>query len=106
MVSVLPCKVTVTFFILLSNEIVCSKSLVRSDMKCILYVIASLFLNSMFTLYQRPKFCIICRPSNRRKSLSLLLLERNFHQIAGGRLLPDIVGYMILLLCYLLLLSR
>ena len=53
MVSVLPCKVTVTFFILLSNEIVCSKSLVRSDMKCILYVIASLFLNSMFTLYQR-----------------------------------------------------
>ncbi len=45
MVSVLPCKVTVTFFILLSNEIVCSKSLVRSDMKCILYVIASLFLN-------------------------------------------------------------
>ena len=40
MVSVLPCKVTVTFFILLSNEIVCSKSLVRSDMKCILYVIA------------------------------------------------------------------
>ncbi len=59
MVSVLPCKVTVTFFILLSNEIVCSKSLVRSDMKCILYSIASLFLNSMFTLYQRPKFCII-----------------------------------------------
>ena len=44
MVSVLPCKVTVTFFILLSNEIVCSKSLVRSDMKCILYVIASLFV--------------------------------------------------------------
>ena len=34
MVSVLPCKVTVTFFILLSNEIVCSKSLVRSDMNC------------------------------------------------------------------------
>ena len=54
MVSVLPCKVTVTFFILLSNEIVCSKSLVRSDMKCILYVIAPLFLNSMFTLYHFP----------------------------------------------------
>ena len=34
MVSVLPCKVTVTFFILLSNEIVCSKSLVHFIRHC------------------------------------------------------------------------
>lgn len=51
MVSVLPCKVTVTFFILLSNEIVCSKSLVRSDMKCILYVC---FFVSEFYVYIVP----------------------------------------------------
>ena len=52
MVSVLPCKVTVTFFILLSNEIVCSKSLVRSDMKCILY--CHRFFVSEFYVYIVP----------------------------------------------------